>query len=131
MLRLKSELGMGILMITHDLGVIAETTQRVVVMYLGRVAEVADVRSLFCDAKHPYTIALLNSIPKVGRRVGVRLKPVAGMVPNPYNRPKGCLFHPRCPSAIRGTCDQVEPPLISLGNGRKVACWLYGGGPSQ
>jgi len=130
MLRLKHELGMGIMMITHDLGVIAEMAERVVVMYLGRVAEVANVRSLFHDPKHPYTIALLNSIPKVGRRARQRLKPVAGMVPSPYNRPKGCLFHPRCPSVMRGVCDQIEPPLVTLADGRQVACLLYGG-PSQ
>lgn len=130
MLRLKHELGMGIMMITHDLGVIAEMAERVVVMYLGRVAEVANVRSLFHDPKHPYTIALLNSIPKVGRRARQRLKPVSGMVPSPYNRPRGCLFHPRCPSAMRGVCDQIEPPLVTLADGRQVACWLYGG-PSQ
>jgi peptide/nickel transport system ATP-binding protein len=131
MLKLKRELGMGILMITHDLGVIAEMAERVVVMYLGRVAEAASVRALFRDPKHPYTVALLNSIPKVGRRARQRLKPVSGMVPNPYNRPNGCLFHPRCPSAMRGVCDQVEPPLVSLADGRQVACLLYGGGPSQ
>lgn len=130
MLRLKHELGMGIMMITHDLGVIAEMAERVVVMYLGRVAEVANVRSLFHDPKHPYTIALLNSIPKVGRRARQRLKPVSGMVPSPYNRPRGCLFHPRCPSAMRDVCDQIEPPLVTLTDGRQVACLLYGG-PSQ
>ncbi|MGC8779634.1 MAG: ABC transporter ATP-binding protein [Anaerolineae bacterium] len=130
MLRLKRDLGMGIMMITHDLGVIAEMAERVVVMYLGRVAEVATVRALFHDPKHPYTIALLNSIPKVGRRARQRLKPVSGMVPNPYNRPKGCLFHPRCPSVMPGVCDQVEPPLVTLPDGHRVACLLYGG-PSQ
>ena len=127
MMRLKREMGMGIVMITHDLGVIAEIAQRVVVMYLGRVAEVSDVRSLFHDPKHPYTQALLQSIPKVGRKARARLRPVTGMVPNPYNRPKGCLFHPRCPAFMRGVCDEVEPPLISLGSDRQVACLLYGG----
>jgi peptide/nickel transport system ATP-binding protein len=125
MLRLKQETGMSIVMITHDLGVIAETAQSVVVMYLGRVAEVADVRSLFHDPKHPYTQALLQSIPKVGRRARTRLRPVTGMIPSPYNRPKGCLFHPRCASFIKGTCDVAEPPLISPGPGRSVSCWLY------
>ncbi len=126
MMRLKQETGMGIVMITHDLGVIAEIAQSVVVMYLGRAAEVADVRSLFHDAKHPYTQALLQSIPKVGRRARERLRPVVGMIPSPYNRPKGCLFHPRCPFLIRGTCDIEEPPLIELSAGRQVSCWLYG-----
>jgi oligopeptide/dipeptide ABC transporter ATP-binding protein len=128
MLRLKSELGMGIMMITHDMGVVAEMTQRVAVMYLGRVAEVADVRTLFHNPKHPYTIALLNSIPKLGRRAQSRLKPVSGMVPSPYHRPRGCLFHPRCPSAMPGLCDLQEPPLITLEGGQQVACFLHGGG---
>jgi len=128
MLRLKTERGMGIMMITHDLGVVAEMTQRVAVMYLGRVAEVADVRTLFHNPKHPYTIALLNSIPKLGRRARARLQPVSGMVPSPYHRPKGCLFHPRCPSVMKGLCDQKEPPLITLEGAQRVACFLYGGG---
>lgn len=125
MLRLKQETGMGIVMITHDLGVIAETAQRVVVMYLGRVAEVADVRSLFHDPKHPYTQALLQSTPKVGRRARTRLRPVTGMVPSPYHRPRGCLFHPRCPSFMKGACDVIEPSLVSVGDGRQVSCLLY------
>jgi oligopeptide/dipeptide ABC transporter ATP-binding protein len=128
MLKLKQEFGMGILMITHDLGVIAEVAQRVVVMYLGRVAEVASVRTLFRDARHPYTQALLRSIPKVGARARERLEPVRGMVPSPYRRPKGCLFHPRCPAAMPGVCDQVEPTLVELADGHQVACLLYGGG---
>ena len=144
MRRLKAERGMGIVMITHDLGVIAEMAERVVVMYIGRVVEVASVRGLFRDAKHPYTIALLNSIPKVGRKARVRLKPVTGMVPSPYNRPAGCLFHPRCPCLMPGVCDRSEPPLVMVGGGQaaagdrsrvpgesQVAYWLFGGGPSQ
>ena len=99
---------MAIMMITHDLGVIAEMAEQVVVMYLGKVVENADVRALFHDAAHPYTQALLHSIPKIGRKVQARLKPITGMVPNPYNRPKGCLFHPRCPYAIPGTCDAAR-----------------------
>jgi peptide/nickel transport system ATP-binding protein len=114
-------------MITHDLGVVAEVAQAVVVMYLGRVAEIADVRSLFHDPKHPYTQALLQSIPKIGRRARVRLQPVQGMVPNPYNRPKGCLFHPRCPSKMPGVCDVAEPKPVAIGPGRQVSCLLYGG----
>jgi peptide/nickel transport system ATP-binding protein len=131
MRRINQDFGMGIMMITHDLGVIAEMTERVVVMYLGRVAEVADVRSIFRSPKHPYTIALLNSVPKVGRRARQRLQPVSGMVPNPYDRPQGCLFHPRCPSFMPGLCDRVEPPLLTLEDGRQVACLLYGGGPTS
>jgi peptide/nickel transport system ATP-binding protein len=123
--RLKDDTGAGIVMITHDLGVIAEIAERVVVMYLGRVVETADVRSLFRDPKHPYTRALLASIPRVGRRSRERLRPVQGMVPSPFNRPKGCPFQTRCPEMMPGVCDVVEPPLISIGPGRDVSCHLY------
>jgi peptide/nickel transport system ATP-binding protein len=118
---------MGIVMITHDLGVVAEVAQRVVVMYLGRVVEVSDVVRLFRDPKHPYTQALLSSIPKVGRKARARLKPVSGMVPSPYNRPTGCPFHPRCAAFMPGVCDRTEPPLVDLGGGHLAACLLYGG----
>lgn len=118
---------MGIVMITHDLGVVAEMAQRVVVMYLGRAVEVADARALFHDPKHPYTQGLMHSVPKLGRRSTERLKPISGMVPNPYRRPKGCLFHPRCPHFMPGTCDVIDPPLIALPDGHQVACHLYEG----
>jgi peptide/nickel transport system ATP-binding protein len=124
--RLKEELGMSVVMITHDLGVIAETAQTVAVMYLGRVVEIADARSLFRDPKHPYTQALLRSIPRMGRQARERLNPVKGMVPSPYNRPRGCPFHPRCPHAMPGICDRFEPPPTPLGSGREVSCFLYG-----
>ena len=127
--RLKDDTGAGIVMITHDLGVIAEIAERVVVMYLGRVVETADVRALFRDPKHPYTRALLASIPRVGRRSRERLRPVKGMVPSPFNRPTGCPFQPRCPDAMPGLCDVVEPPLLSLGSGRDVSCHLYSSSP--
>jgi len=125
---LQREMGMATVMITHDLGVVAEVAQWVVVMYLGRVVEVADVRSLFHDPRHPYTQALLQSIPKVGRRSRARLQPVRGMVPNPYNRPRGCLFHPRCPLSQPGLCDVVTPELVPLGEGRQVSCLRCGRG---
>ncbi len=125
--RLKEELGMSVVMITHDLGVVAETAQRVAVMYLGRVVETADVYSLFSDPRHPYTQAMLSSIPKMGRHARERLQPVVGMVPSPYNRPRGCPFHPRCPHAMPGLCDRKEPPPTRMENGRDVSCFLYGG----
>jgi oligopeptide/dipeptide ABC transporter ATP-binding protein len=128
---LKADTGAGILMITHDLGVIAEVAQAVVVMYLGRVVEVADVRSLFRDPRHPYTQALLRSIPRLGRRSRERLEPVRGMVPSPYNRPRGCPFHPRCPAAMPGKCDRVVPTPVEVGPGRRVSCLLYGGGVEE
>jgi oligopeptide/dipeptide ABC transporter ATP-binding protein len=125
MVKLKNERGMGIVMITHDLGVIAEMAERVVVMYLGKAVENADVHALFHEPAHPYTQALMNSIPKIGRKMKIKLRPVTGMVPNPYNRPQGCTFHPRCPSAILGKCDVVAPPLVELGPDHSVSCWLY------
>jgi oligopeptide/dipeptide ABC transporter ATP-binding protein len=124
--RLKAELGMSVVMITHDLGVVAETAQRVAVMYLGRVVETADVQSLFRDPKHPYTQAMLASIPKMGRRAGERLKPVEGMVPSPYNRPRGCPFRTRCPHMMPGLCNRYEPQPTPLEHGGEVSCFLYG-----
>lgn len=123
--RLKTELGMSVVMITHDLGVVAETAQSVAVMYLGRVVETADVRSLFHDPKHPYTQAMLNSIPKMGRHARERLTPVEGAVPSPYNRPRGCPFHPRCPHMMPGLCNRYEPKPTVLEQGREVSCFLY------
>ncbi|CAI8029437.1 Probable peptide ABC transporter ATP-binding protein y4tR [Geodia barretti] len=97
---LQQEYGMAIMLITHDLGVIAEMADDVVVMYLGRVVEHAPVDELFHAPKHPYTQALLRSIPHIRSRPRERLASVAGSVPHPYNRPTGCPFHPRCPHAI-------------------------------
>ncbi len=124
--RLKDELGMSVVMITHDLGVVAETAQRVAVMYLGRVVETAEVADLFREPRHPYTQAMLNSIPKMGRHARERLKPVEGMVPSPYNRPRGCPFHTRCPHVMPGLCDRYEPQPTRLENGHEVSCFLYG-----
>ena len=124
--QLKAELGMSMLMITHDLGVVAETCQRVVVMYLGTVVEEAPVEALFEDPLHPYTKALLHSIPKLGHSKDVRLEPIEGSVPDPYDRPPGCPFQTRCPSRIAGVCDVVAPARQTLGDGRVVACHLHG-----
>ncbi len=128
MLELKEEFGMSIMLITHDLGVVAEMADDVVVMYLGIVAEKGDVDSIFHDAKHPYTQALLRSIPKVGlRATGQRLNSIRGMVPDPYNRPAGCPYHTRCDEYMPGICDQIMPPPIRLEEDRQVRCLLYGG----
>jgi oligopeptide/dipeptide ABC transporter ATP-binding protein len=126
MSELQNELGMSILLITHNLGVIAEMCDQVVVMYLGQVVEQADTVSLFNQPKHPYTQALMRSIPKLGQRNRGRLDPIKGMVPDPYNRPKGCSFHPRCEQIMAGVCDQQEPPLMELAGGGMVRCFLYG-----
>ena len=124
MQELQRELGMAVMLITHDLGVIAETCEEVAVMYLGEVVEQAGVDEIFHDPKHPYTRALLRSIPKLGRSKEAELEPIEGMVPDPYNRPTGCSFHPRCASMIPGVCDQAQPGLTDLG-GRTVRCFLY------
>jgi len=124
---LQEEIGMAIMMITHNMGVIAETADDVVVMYLGKIVEGANVNDIFYNPKHPYTIALLKSIPKVGKRVRARLESIKGMVPDPYNLPSGCRFHTRCPSYIRGVCEKGEPPEVEVGPEHRAACFLYGG----
>jgi oligopeptide/dipeptide ABC transporter ATP-binding protein len=120
---LQETLDMAIMYITHDLGVIAEMADEVVVMYLGRVMEHTDVVSLFYEPQHPYTQGLLNSIPRLGHKS--RLVPIRGVVPEPYAIPKGCVFGPRCPKFMPGVCDQAEPPLVATGNQHKVRCYLY------
>ncbi len=127
MWNMQQQLGMGIMLITHDLGVVAEMANDVAVMYLGRVAETADVDSIFHDPKHPYTQALLRSIPKVGRKARERLNSIEGMVPDPFTRPSGCYFHPRCTAFMAGICDREAPSLTQIGPGRSVSCHLYSG----
>jgi len=124
---LQKEIGMAIMMITHNMGVIAEMADDVVVMYLGKIVESATVNEIFYNPKHPYTIALLKSIPKVGKKVRARLESIKGMVPDPYNLPSGCRFHTRCPSYIRGVCEKQDPPEVDVAPGHKASCFLYGG----
>ena len=125
MRRLQQEDGMAIMLITHDLGVVAEMATDVVVMYLGRVVEQAPVDAIFHDPRHPYTRALLRSIPRIRSRMRERLTPIAGAVPHPYDRPTGCPFHPRCPEFMAGTCDREAPALRSVGDHHAVSCFLY------
>ncbi len=122
---LQQQLGMAIMYITHNLGVVAEMTEHVVVMYLGKVVESASVDDLFFDPKHPYTRALLKSIPQIGKKSRQRLEAIKGMVPDPYRIPVGCPFHPRCPEAIKGTCDQVVPEFVAVGPAHNARCHLY------
>jgi peptide/nickel transport system ATP-binding protein len=122
---LQAEMGMSVLLITHDLGVIAENCDEVIVMYLGEVMERADVEQLFADPLHPYTRALLRSIPRLGQGKAWELEPIEGMVPSPYHRPSGCPFHPRCPASMPGVCDTLRPVLTQLSDGRAVRCHLY------
>jgi len=125
MAALQEEYGMAIMLITHDLGVVAETADDVVVMYLGTVAEQGSVEQIFFEPKHPYTKALLRSIPTMTRRAQGRLDSIQGMVPDPFNRPEGCPFHTRCEEKIPGLCDRVSPPRVVMEDGSEVRCLLY------
>jgi oligopeptide/dipeptide ABC transporter ATP-binding protein len=125
MRKLQAELDMAIMFITHDLGVVAEMANDVVVMYLGRVVESAAVVDLFNDPKHPYTQALLKSIPKLSNKSGGRLEPISGFVPDPYTQIEGCPFHPRCVKVIPGLCDVKLPELIPIDPTHWVSCHLY------
>jgi peptide/nickel transport system ATP-binding protein len=129
MKELQAELGMTIMYITHNMGVIAEMADNVAVMYMGKVVEQTDVNSIFFNPQHPYTQGLLQSIPQLSdavlKKEQQRLQTIRGMVPDPYSRIKGCSFHPRCPQAITGVCDQVEPMPIMTSAGHMVRCHLY------
>jgi len=125
MRQLQREDGMAIMLITHDLGVVAEMATDVAVMYLGRVVEQAPVDAIFHAPRHPYTRALLRSIPRMRVRSRERLTPIAGAVPHPYDRPTGCPFHPRCESFMAGTCDRRTPSLRPVGDHHAVSCFLY------
>jgi peptide/nickel transport system ATP-binding protein len=123
---LQDELGMGVIFITHDLGVVAEIADEVAVVYLGRVVERGTVDDIFYKAQHPYTLALLSSIPKLGARRarGQRLHAIEGMVPHPLHRPRGCPFNTRCPEARPGLCDVRDPRTLALEPGHFVACHM-------
>jgi peptide/nickel transport system ATP-binding protein len=125
MRQLQREDGMAIMLITHDLGVVAEMATDVAVMYLGRVVEQAPVDAIFHTPRHPYTRALLRSIPRIRARTRERLTPIAGAVPHPYNRPTGCPFHPRCTDFMAGRCDGQEPSLRPVADRHAVSCFLY------
>ncbi|NLS75254.1 ABC transporter ATP-binding protein [Bradyrhizobium brasilense] len=121
---LRADYGMGMMFITHDLGVVAEMADEVVVMYLGAVVERANVRNFFRSPRHPYSQALLRSTPRADGGHG-RLQTIPGTVPDPLNRPQGCTFNPRCQLRIRGLCEIKEPPTVPLADGTDVRCWLY------
>ena len=120
---LVEEGGAGVLLITHDLGVVAQVCDRVAVMYAGRIVEFGDVLSIFQNPLHPYTQALLNSLPSQGIARGA-LENIQGRVPGLADRPAGCHFHPRC-SHARAACREKPPPLRKAGDGQRVACVLY------
>ncbi|MDE3087870.1 MAG: ABC transporter ATP-binding protein [Chloroflexota bacterium] len=122
---LRESLGLSIMLITHDLGVVAEMAERVVVMYVGKIVEEADVYTLFQSPKHPYTQALLSSIPTLQTSREQRLNVISGTVPNLYRAlPPGCRFAPRCPQVF-DRCRREEPPLIPVARGQTARCWLY------
>ena len=121
---LKREFNSAVIFITHDLGVIAEMSDDVAVMYLGRVVEYTDVDTLFHNPKHPYTIALLQSIPSVTRKAKSELEVIEGTVPYPMNMKPGCGFYSRCKKRVDGLCNVQDVPLVDIGNGHKVRCML-------
>jgi oligopeptide/dipeptide ABC transporter ATP-binding protein len=123
---LQNSVNMAIMFITHNLGVIASMAEEIVVMYMGKAVEQAKVVDLFKDAKHPYTQALLRSIPKLGQKQeGSRLASISGMTPDPFNLPTGCVFHPRCPMFMPGKCDKIVPKWTKVGEDHWVSCLLY------
>ncbi len=125
MQQMQAEIGMSMLYITHDLAVISDIADEVVVMYLGMVVEQTDVRALFKEPLHPYTRLLLKSIPRVGRKVKQRLDAIEGTVPIPLNMPTQCPFADRCPELMPGVCDTAIPPLYEPHSGHRVRCFLY------
>ncbi|MEJ5312474.1 MAG: ABC transporter ATP-binding protein [Anaerolineae bacterium] len=127
MRELQESMEMSIMFITHNLGVVAEMAKEIVVMYMGKQVEKSDTVRVFYEPKHPYTRALLQSIPKVGKRSSERLASIKGMVPDPFHLPKGCVFHPRCPSFMPGKCDVLTPNWIEAEPDHWVRCLLYEG----
>jgi oligopeptide/dipeptide ABC transporter ATP-binding protein len=123
---LKAKLSTAIILITHDLGVVAESAARVAVMYAGKVVEEAEAEPIFEAPLHPYTAGLLQSIPRIGRGRAPkgRLKEIRGAVPVPARLPPGCAFHPRCPQAM-DVCRREAPRLTPAAGGHPVRCWLH------
>ncbi len=121
---LQEQLNMALIIITHDLAVIAELADQVLIMYLGRNIEYTSVKELFHNPQHPYTKGLLASIPKLGEG-SRRIEPISGSVPSPYEMPLGCLFHPRCSEFIPGLCDKEQPSFMETGKNHRVSCFLY------
>jgi len=129
MRQLQQEFDSAIIMITHNLGIINEMSDRIAVMYLGKIVEVAERRTLFKRPAHPYTVGLMQSVPTMGDQQQTRLHPVPGMIPDPFNIPTGCAFHPRCPVKDKpAACtDPAGVPLVEVEPGHWARCTLYGG----
>ncbi len=125
MRRLRSEFGTSMILITHDLGVVAEVCDTVAIMYAGTVVETSDTRRLFTEPRHPYTQGLFGSIPSLDEEV-TRLSPITGIMPDPTELPSGCRFHPRCPMAAE-ICSQRTPTMVPVEEGHNVHCMIYEG----
>jgi peptide/nickel transport system ATP-binding protein len=126
MRQLQQDFGMGIMLITHNLGIVAEMAETVSVMYLGRIVEEAPVDDIFHDPLHPYTQGLLKSIPRLRDETRSELESIKGSVPGPHDIPYGCAFHTRCLHAEEGLCDVATPGLSDVRTGHRVRCFLYG-----
>ncbi len=125
MKELQEDLGMAIIFITHNLGVIAQIADEIAVMYLGGVIERGPRREIFHNPKHPYTVNLLHAIPRIGRGGGERLVAIEGQIPSPLDRPPGCRFHTRCPEVMEGRCNINVPKVTHVGDNHTVNCFLY------
>jgi peptide/nickel transport system ATP-binding protein len=123
---LQQEFGMALMVITHDLAVISELCDRVMIMYLGKDVESAPARELFRNPKHPYTVGLLHSVPELGHGKTQTLDAIEGAVPSLTARPAGCPFHPRCPKFMANLCEVTPPPLVEVAPEHYVRCHLYG-----
>jgi len=127
MRELQETVDMAIMFITHNLGVVAEMAEEICVMYMGKVVERASTVEIFYEPRHPYTRALLKSIPRIGAERGKRLATIKGMVPSPFELPPGCVFHPRCSEYMPGKCDRLVPTWTQVGRNHWVRCLLYEG----
>lgn len=123
---MQEEIGMSIMFITHNLGVVAQIADNIQVMYLGKVMESGSAEEIFYEARHPYTVNLLKSIPKIGEKNKHRLTSIPGQTPGPFDRPVGCCkFHNRCNDFMPGLCDKQEPDVTQFSDTHKVICWKY------
>jgi oligopeptide/dipeptide ABC transporter ATP-binding protein len=122
---LQKRLGMAVMFITHNLGVIAQIADTVAIMYLGQVVEYGPVREILRNPKHPYTMDLLRAVPRLGKTAGQRLVAIEGSIPSPFHRPSGCPFHPRCSRAMAGRCEVYMPAVTQLDAQHYVRCILY------
>jgi oligopeptide/dipeptide ABC transporter ATP-binding protein len=133
MRNMRSQLGAAVILITHDLGVIAEMANRVAVMYAGEIVEQTDVISLFKDPLHPYTVGLIGSTPVLGN-IREKLDVIPGSVPNLVNLPPGCRFAPRCEACVKynmAICTEKRPDLLQTAKGHQIRCWLYQDSPAD